>query len=715
MKIDKIFLKSKVAKRIYIQFILCAIVPIVALALISFIQVTAELEKQGKTRLHESTQTVGILIFERLNLIEKYLKALSMKAVSDAYDGLEIISDENMEPFARRFTSITGISSDRKIIYLGNPNRLPTLSDVQKLHLLSHGALITITDQNLQEPKIWMVVASSSINGTHQYFYGEINTLHLMASDQDLVLPEETHLFLLDDHNELIFSSCARPPDFKKERFMNQTRSSISSFSMTHDNKDQIVAYWSIFLRFNWFYPSIKVVGMSSKTHILSPIIFFKKVFPFVVLSALLMALLLSSIQIRKITLPLEKLKDGTKQIAISNFESRVNISSKDEFEDLGTSFNEMTGQLKSQFDALATMAEIDRAILSSLSVKEIAETVTRRMKELLKCDAVFLYLSESNAESDSKTYLNAKGQTVLELPFIKKKELINVIQEKEVVLIEDNYPDFLQAFVSKGYTSFALFPIYLKSALVGVIILGSFVKQSNIADCIQHAKKISNQVAVALSNAFLLEELKWSNWGTLEALARTVDAKSSWTAGHSERVAEKAGRLGMLLGLDDEEVDNLHRGALLHDIGKIGIPGHILDKPGKYSETENFLMMEHPRKAARILEPIKSYAPIIPMILHHHENFNGSGYPGGLMGENISFSGRILAVVDVYDALTSNRPYREKWSQEKAIGFIKREIGKKFDPKIADAFLKMIMEDTIEKEPDTREPSRPIALSVKA
>jgi len=134
--------------------------------------------------------------------------------------------------------------------------------------------------------------------------------------------------------------------------------------------------------------------------------------------------------------------------------------------------------------------------------------------------------------------------------------------------------------------------------------------------------------VAVALANAQLLEDLDSMNWGTLTALARTVDAKSPWTAGHSERVTDTALEIGTALGLRDQELENLHRGELLHDIGKIGIPVSILDKPERLTEDEYRVVRGHSRMGARILEPIAAYASVIPMVLHHHERFDGKGYP---------------------------------------------------------------------------------------
>jgi putative nucleotidyltransferase with HDIG domain len=193
------------------------------------------------------------------------------------------------------------------------------------------------------------------------------------------------------------------------------------------------------------------------------------------------------------------------------------------------------------------------------------------------------------------------------------------------------------------------------------------------------------------MSNAELIRELNQLNWGTLTALARAIDAKSHWTAGHSERVTKLALKIGWVLGLSQEEMDSLHRGGLLHDIGKLGVPGDILDKVGELTDGERRLMQEHVRLGVRILEPITAYAEVIPIVFQHHEHFNGRGYPDGLAGGTISLGARIFAVADSFDALTSDRPYRQAMDHRYAIELIRQGAGSQFDPDIVQAFLEVM------------------------
>ena len=187
--------------------------------------------------------------------------------------------------------------------------------------------------------------------------------------------------------------------------------------------------------------------------------------------------------------------------------------------------------------------------------------------------------------------------------------------------------------------------------------------------------------------NAQLITRLNELSWGALAALGRTVDASSPWTAGHSERVTSLSLRMAQRLGLGKEDQDTLHRGGLLHDIGKIGVAPEILDKPDKLTFDELARIREHPILGAKILAPLSAFADAIPIVLYHHERWDGTGYPSCLMGTRIPRLARLLSVADVYDALVSNRPYRAGWSHEAAMAEIRTQSGTQFDPQMVVVF----------------------------
>ncbi|MFN3283720.1 MAG: HD-GYP domain-containing protein, partial [Pseudothermotoga sp.] len=225
---------------------------------------------------------------------------------------------------------------------------------------------------------------------------------------------------------------------------------------------------------------------------------------------------------------------------------------------------------------------------------------------------------------------------------------------------------------------------------------------RSHIGDeeFLEFLQMLGQQTAIAIDSARLFEDLQRRNVelidaydATIEGWAYALDLRDKETEGHSERVTELTLKMARKMGIRDEELIHIKRGALLHDIGKMGIPDHILLKPGKLTDEEWELMKKHPFYAYQMLSRIEYLRPAIEIPYCHHERWDGTGYPRGLKGKEIPLSARIFAVVDVYDALTSDRPYRKAWSKEKAIEYIKNEKGKQFDPKVVDIFLTMIQE----------------------
>jgi putative nucleotidyltransferase with HDIG domain len=195
----------------------------------------------------------------------------------------------------------------------------------------------------------------------------------------------------------------------------------------------------------------------------------------------------------------------------------------------------------------------------------------------------------------------------------------------------------------------------------------------------------------IAMENARLFEEVQDSYTQTIYALANAIDVRDSYTSGHSERLAELAVKTGRLLGCKPKDLEDIRWGAILHDIGKIGVPDQILSKPAGLTREEEAIIRMHPEIGARIVEPVKNLSRLAPIIRAHQEHFDGGGYPDGLSGEAIPFVARIVSVVDAYVALTDERVYRRAVSHEDALTEIKRCSGSQFDPSVVEAFVSVV------------------------
>lgn len=240
--------------------------------------------------------------------------------------------------------------------------------------------------------------------------------------------------------------------------------------------------------------------------------------------------------------------------------------------------------------------------------------------------------------------------------------------------------------------------PLITKGKVIGVLDI--FNRSSFLPDSewLEFMEALASQAAIAIDNATLFDDLQRSNINllqaydtTIEGWSKALDLRDHETEGHTQRVTELTMQLARAYGLKDEEIVHVRRGALLHDIGKMGIPDEILLKPGPLTEEEWVIMRQHPRYAFEMLSPIEYLRPALDIPYCHHEKWDGTGYPRGLKGEQIPMTARLFAVVDVWDALRSDRPYRRAWREEKVFEHIKSLSGTHFDPKVAELFLNMM------------------------
>lgn len=251
----------------------------------------------------------------------------------------------------------------------------------------------------------------------------------------------------------------------------------------------------------------------------------------------------------------------------------------------------------------------------------------------------------------------------------------------------------------SRNLVSLLYFPLLLKDAAIGVFIVGTTDKPREFSTSeIDLCYVMSFEVSLAIANAQLFEktqksivEISQAYDATLEGWSRMLDMRDQVTEEHTHRVTELTVALAEKMGFPDSELGHIRRGALLHDIGKMGIPDSILQKPGPLTDNEWAIMQTHPEKAYKVLSRIPYLLPAVDIPYCHHEKWDGSGYPRKLKGEEIPLSARIFAVVDVYDALTSDRPYRKAWDKQKALAYIQEQSGRHFYPDAVDAFCKMI------------------------
>jgi HD-GYP domain-containing protein (c-di-GMP phosphodiesterase class II)/HAMP domain-containing protein len=696
MQLGTEFLKSKIARRFCLLFILCAFVPTLTLVVLSYNKVIDQLEEQSLDRLKREAQAYGVSLFDRMIRLDNELQIIGRNIEDDKRNnsGNRVLLSIDNEQL---FSGVYLYNEEKKIIPVFGVVDTEVIKSLWTEDLQEHDKPFILS---LPRPgKSGRIFFGTNMRKTNKSLFsiiGEVRPEYLWGVGPSPILPPMTELSVYDKNGSSIMASINAPEGDYEDLPDHHTSQEPGVYRFEKNGKIFFASASNLFVEARFQPTGWHIFFSQARADMMSSVENFKQSFPFVVLLFLLLILYLSVFFIRKGLEPLEKLKEGTKRIALKDFSKDVDISSGDEFEELGDSFNEMAGKLDNQFHALNLLGEIDRAILSSVGKSQILTTTLQSFKIFFRCDIVIFVTNIVATKGHVNVYI-MQGQRKND-PHSKyfaleedEHEKLFIDSDHEILTDKESYPEFLKNIDGGQFSKLLYLPLKIGGNVNRVLILGWVEDHRFKEDELNQARQVANQLAVALTNSKLLEDMEKLAMGTIQALARTVDAKSKWTSGHSERVSAMGGRIAKVMGISKKEIDTITRGGLLHDIGKIGIPVAILDKPAGLTDKEFAEIKNHPAIGAKILEPITAYHDILPLVLHHHEKFDGSGYPDGLKGDEIDIRARILAVADVWDALVSDRPYREGWVQDRAKKMIVDGSGSHFDPKVVEAFMAIV------------------------
>jgi HD-GYP domain-containing protein (c-di-GMP phosphodiesterase class II) len=361
--------------------------------------------------------------------------------------------------------------------------------------------------------------------------------------------------------------------------------------------------------------------------------------------------------------------------------------------------------KVQKQLDQMSALRAIDQAITSSVDLNLTLSILLTQLVKHLQIDSACILLWNPDTErfeykaglgfrTNTLSYTKLRlgegyaGIAALEQRVIQKTNLL------------DHGTDFLRSpsFGQEGFVSYFGVPLIAKGQVQGILEIFNRSLINPNAEWLSFLEMLAGQAAIAIDNATLFSSLQRSNIeitsaydATIDGWSRALDMRDHETEGHTQRVAEMTLQLARLVEIPKNSLIHVRRGATLHDIGKMGIPDRILHKPGPLTPDEWEIMRQHPQYACALLSPIDYLRPAKEIPCYHHERWDGSGYPSGLKGEEIPLPARLFAVVDVYDALTSDRPYRSAWSKQAALNYIQEQAGILFDPAIVSAFLELI------------------------
>lgn len=360
---------------------------------------------------------------------------------------------------------------------------------------------------------------------------------------------------------------------------------------------------------------------------------------------------------------------------------------------------------LEDRIGELHAIFEIDKAITSAIDLETVLQQIVQMSVGLM--DAKISSIMLLDEESEELVIAAAQGlsESYIRKGPIKVGESIagRVILEGRPIAVYDIRQDPRHAYAEQarmeGLCSLLSVPLNLKDRVIGVLNIYTDEPHAFTPHEINLFTSLASQAAIAIENARLFESLEEIYIEVITAMASAIDARDAYTHGHSQRVTEYAVAIAEEMGLSPAEVDIIRNASILHDVGKIGIKEEILKKPGRLSEEERREMEYHPFIGTKILHSVRLLEPVMPLVYHHHERYDGTGYPDGLRGEEIPLGARIISVADAFESMTSDRPYRKAMPVEEAMAELRYNAGRQFDPRVVEVFSRLAEEGKIELE----------------
>lgn len=350
----------------------------------------------------------------------------------------------------------------------------------------------------------------------------------------------------------------------------------------------------------------------------------------------------------------------------------------------------------------LRVLYRADRIARDIEDINQMLENVMDLILEVVPASRGYIFLTHGEADALVPYVRRAPGAVEPDIEIVVSRTILTTaVARKESLMCDDALVDerFLhsRSIGDHRVRSAMCAPLVNRGKVLGVIYVDS-ADRANLytRDDLALLSAMALKAATSLDNARLYEDLRNLFYSTVETLIRAIQARDRYTSGHSARVSRYALLIADKFGFNNKQKHELYLAAMLHDIGKIGIPDALLNREGKLTEAQMQRIRSHVKVGASMLKALGEMNPIVPLILHHHEAWNGSGYPDGLSGEEIPLMSRILAVADAYDAMTSDRPYRRALSVPDTVDEIRRFSGVTFDPKVVDAFMEVLEEQEV-------------------
>ena len=382
----------------------------------------------------------------------------------------------------------------------------------------------------------------------------------------------------------------------------------------------------------------------------------------------------------------------------------KIEVTYNDELKGLAYSFNTINSNLEVKIKELEysqrltreLFQQIGRAITGSQKVKALFDIIVHGMKKVLDTSSSFIALYDKDGILRLKAHSGIQKDLKDNMSLPDDRGIIGAVIKDKNAVVENKDDEKTRERVDKDVISYktgiGCVPILSNHSIKGILGITDKAGTQKISlEDLTLLDNIASQVALCVENVELSKNIEETYYDTLVMLARIVEAKDAYSAGHLERVSSYVKLMADKLNIDEAAKKILSGGALLHDLGKVGIDDVILKKTGKLTPQEYEIMKQHTVIGENILKPLQSMSKLSMLVRNHHELYDGSGYPDGLKGEEIPLLARILTIADIYDAITTDRPYRKMMSRDEAIKELRSSAGNKLDPKLVETFIELI------------------------
>lgn len=640
------FLSTRVGRRTLIHFLGAALLPVLIVAVVGLLFVRRTMESESITRVQRTSQSISLLLLGGLTGVTREFAA---------------------RPEGKATTSHVVLTPDEDAHLRGDAIVLRAVRDprdatgdalVQQLRRLPSGRLAS---EMIRPAFLWESLDELVSTERARYCVFDVGSWQRLHCSPDVDQQEVTRL--------------------------RESATLTNGPQGARVSGDEFVAHRDIFLRFQFGTGEWRIVSAEPRSAVMTSSTQFTSTLTILLALAAVTAFGLGHRQIRRSTVPLEALRDATRRVMRGDLQTLTNITTRDEYGELGTAFNLMTGAIDRQMGLLRSMDAVDEVALRDRREDAIVETALAQLRRTHQCTRVSIaILSDDDQHTVSRWSTDAEVLTPV-------REVVTMSDADREDLLAHPRCHRVMARASFGareptLTTRLVLPLVHDAALLGVITLDVAAELADRTDDIEAAQRMADRVALGVANVRLFLRLDALSTGTLTAFASAIDANSPWTAGHSTRVTQLALAIGRELQLSAADLTTLYRGSMMHDIGKIGIPPEVLNKPSKLSDEEFAMVRRHPEIGEHILSSLPPFRDALPVVRSHHERLDGRGYPDGLVGDAIPWLARVLAVADVFDSLVSDRPYRDGLSLRSALTIIETDAGTHFDRRVVVTLL---------------------------